>query len=353
MSGKKRNGYIDMIKFLLSCIIVLFHLNNGMMKGGRVAVEGFFMITGYLMMCSLSRENESEYSLGKASVRFIAHKYSLIFPCLLVSSMIGLAVIAVIEHSTVTIILKRLVLMFFEVFPISMAGFSGYSTTGISWYISAMMLGLAILYPLCRKNKSSFTLIWCPLISIFCYGLLDHSYGHLAVNRWMKENTLVSPGMLRGLAGLAAGVVVYEVVNILSAKKITRFGFIAFSTLEVLGFCFCYWAIQHVPKSKYDYIVLFVIFGLLCIGLSKKTLLGRISGNRFTKALGTASTFIVLNHYYWNTFLTDMYGAEYKFTSKVWLYFALIFVTCVVAWGISKLIERLIHKLSVSVFDNT
>ena len=28
MSGKKRNGYIDMIKFLLSCIIVLFHLNN-------------------------------------------------------------------------------------------------------------------------------------------------------------------------------------------------------------------------------------------------------------------------------------------------------------------------------------
>ena len=46
----KRNGYIDIIKFLFAIIIAEFHLGTGVFPGGRLAVEGFFMISGFLMI---------------------------------------------------------------------------------------------------------------------------------------------------------------------------------------------------------------------------------------------------------------------------------------------------------------
>ena len=45
----KRNSSIDYLKFLFSVIIVLYHYGLWF-SGGYIVVEGFFMITGFLMM---------------------------------------------------------------------------------------------------------------------------------------------------------------------------------------------------------------------------------------------------------------------------------------------------------------
>ena len=45
---KSYNSYIDVVKFIFALIILEFHLNSGLFPGGRLAVEGFFMISGYI-----------------------------------------------------------------------------------------------------------------------------------------------------------------------------------------------------------------------------------------------------------------------------------------------------------------
>ena len=71
----KRNGYIDIIKFLFAIIIAEFHLGSGIFLGGRIAVEGFFMITGYLMLKSSEKENATDIGLGKSTASFLWKKY--------------------------------------------------------------------------------------------------------------------------------------------------------------------------------------------------------------------------------------------------------------------------------------
>ena len=42
-----RYSYIDVVKLFFSLMIMLFHFGNNILPGGRVAVEGFFMISGF------------------------------------------------------------------------------------------------------------------------------------------------------------------------------------------------------------------------------------------------------------------------------------------------------------------
>ena len=67
----KRNGYIDIIKFVFAIMIAEFHLGSGLFLGGRLAVDGFLMITGYLMMVSVERDKHLEFNTGKSTVKFV------------------------------------------------------------------------------------------------------------------------------------------------------------------------------------------------------------------------------------------------------------------------------------------
>ena len=56
---KVRSSYIDIAKFAFAIIIALGHFGL-FFYGGYVAVEAFFMISGYFLMCSVIKESKSE-----------------------------------------------------------------------------------------------------------------------------------------------------------------------------------------------------------------------------------------------------------------------------------------------------
>ena len=56
MKKEKHNGIISLWKFIFACVIVLFHCNtfyestpNYFVKGGYIAVEFFFIVSGFYM----------------------------------------------------------------------------------------------------------------------------------------------------------------------------------------------------------------------------------------------------------------------------------------------------------------
>ena len=56
VSVNNRSSYIDIVSVLFAIMIVLFHYGKHVLPGGRIAVEGFFMISGYLMMNTIEKQ---------------------------------------------------------------------------------------------------------------------------------------------------------------------------------------------------------------------------------------------------------------------------------------------------------
>lgn len=59
-SNVGRNPFLDIVKLFFAIMIVLFHFGENILPGGRVAVEGFFMISGYFMMVSIGKYDSRE-----------------------------------------------------------------------------------------------------------------------------------------------------------------------------------------------------------------------------------------------------------------------------------------------------
>lgn len=341
-----RNGYIDVIKFIFAIIIAEFHLNSGLFLGGRIAVDGFFMISSYLMMKYIERDKHPEEGLGVSTIRFISHKYKGLFPVLLPSVILAFTVYSFLNNRTIETILTLLPKLLFELIPLRNAGYEGQYVLGISWYISSMFIALAILYPLCRKFRSNFILTVCPLTSILLYGILCNQYGHLAVGSDFLENTLLNTGIMRALAACSLGLLIYEISERLPNPRPNSI--YLFTFLEIAGFAYLLYSMKFHAKSSYEYILVYILFGLLIIGINKLSYTSRLFNGRWTKWLGTLSTLIVMNHYCWNRYLLATLGANYAKTHQAWIYVAVVAGACVIVYLASILLRKLMKKISES-----
>ncbi len=341
---KKRNGYLDVIKFLFAIIIAEFHVGAGVFPGGRLAVEGFFMITGYFMMNSIEKDKYSAEQAGLSTVKFLIRKYKGLFFILLSSAIVGFVVHCVSYSFTGEVSFQKLLLLSFDVFPLNAAGFKGFYIVGISWYLSAMFIALAILYPLVRKFKTNFVLIVCPLIVFLGYGILSAKYGNLAVGTTYIENTLLHTGIIRGLSGCAAGCLIYEISKRIGGKELTRFARISFTALELLAFAMMFYLMHNLPKSQFDYVLVFIIFGMLLIGINGLSYTSYLWNPKWTKPFGTMSTLIVLNHFYWIHFISTKLK-HWERNEKIWAFFGFCICSCIVVYLMSRAIELIFSKL--------
>ena len=187
---------------------------------------------------------------------------------------------------------------------------------------------------------------------LLLYGFLAKSYGHIAIGGWM-ENGIIQAGLARGLAGCFTGCILYELVLYLKRVRLTQAGRVAFFLLELCGYAYFFYAVQKLPKSRYDYLLVFLLFFLLAMGISGLTGLWKKYSHPKTKILGLCSTLFVLNHYHWNDMLKYLLGADYGKTSWAWAYFALVLLSSLVAYGMSLIGTALARKVHPLLFEKT
>ncbi len=343
-----RNSYLDVAKFLFSIIIVLYHFKT-IFLGGYIVVEAFFMISGYFMMKSIKKSDENE-PWGISTVKFVTHKYSLIAYYLIPAAIIGcIAYIYILPRETSDVIMQA-TLILFEMVPLQTVGYNGFFTTGVAWYLSALLLASAIVYPLAKKFKVNFTFFICPLVSIFIYGYLIHNFNAIKnANSWIEN--LFHSGLLRGIAGLCAGCFLHECSERLKAVKITVTGKIIFTVFEILGWAYCILIMCKYPKLMYDAVVVFLMFGLLLIGINRYSYLSYLIQFKWTKHLATVSTIIYLNHYYWAQFIWKQFP-EYSDKKQFILYICLIAGSSAIVYGAGKLAMFIVKKIKPKIIAN-
>lgn len=339
--SKKRNQIIDFAKLTFVLAVVANHLDSiaspaekapAVLVFGFLGVEFSFIVSGYLMAAKAFRDSSDH--IGKATWSFLSRKISIIFPYYIVAWVIGFSVI----HFFPTFLPAREILKDFirsipDVMYLMISGIQCYQVLEPAWYVSAMLLGMLILYPLVLKYKDTFMYICAPAIAIFCYGYISMKNGHLAtINPF--QGGIVYSGLLRGFAGMSLGCVCYLFANKIKKAQMTKLSSHILSGLEIFSFVFALVLMRTYGLGRIDFIIVILFAVFVSVAFSEKSSLAGL---------------IVLKHTWIGKAATCLYFAEAparKFVIKLMpdAFFAERLLPC--------LIFIVIFTLIVMIFGN-
>lgn len=295
---KKRFVYLDIIKFLMSLIIVIYHYNYFCMdnsslylfRGGYLAVEVFFVISGFLFY-RFEIESKDRYIGGKRIFSCMKHKVAGLYPAYIFSLLtaFGIDIAAKINNMTVTDFLKSCFRFGSDALLIGEWGIPKIKQTYniVTWYISAMLFACIVWLLLFKyiKVRSSYMIL---TLTILLYGYLGLQAGNLHVHG-NRTYILLTDGALRGIAGMGAGFLayyLYKKLGSLNAVYIKMIYFISFAGTVLVLF---------LAKDSYTDFVMIPCAMLLAASASTLS----SDNEKISKAaafLGKFSYFIYLNH---------------------------------------------------------
>ena len=165
VKAQKRNGELDFFKLLFCIVVISFHSGyfiqseNGYFKGGSIAVDFFFVVSG-VMMARNAAKKAYEENLGIDTFEFMKKKILRFMPDIYVAWVIAF----VVKHWHFVSwkqVVKDLFASIWELLFLTNTGIVGYSPNDASylsndatWYISAMILSMLLLCCLLYTSPS-------------------------------------------------------------------------------------------------------------------------------------------------------------------------------------------------------
>ena len=284
--------------------------------------------------------------IGSETLHFILHKIRSFLPEFLIAWWIGFVLIGVVRQYGVLDYLKAFGNDFWELTLVKMSGLFTHGIDGAMWYLSAMLLGMAILYPLLRTKRDLMTHLVCPLLALFLYGYLCQAEGH-------PRDPIVwlggcYKGLVRAVAGLCTGVVICMAVRRL--KRFSPLGLTKTGNALAIGaqlLCLIL-AIRYMAEqepSEYDYFYMFLLMLLVLIsfsGFGLESVLGNSQRLHLLSAfLGKYSLSLYLGHLYFAQHVNELLPEElYSGKIRMTVYLAAAFANGLLVMGLSALYRR-------------
>lgn len=312
---KTRNGAIDFWKFVFSIMVVQFHSSNltkiktTPFVGAAIAVEFFFLVSGYLMAASISRYEEADIKVGRDSRKFMLNKIKGLCPEIFIAWGIGFVVQHIARKNvSLSSLVKDLMTGVWDMFFLRESGLEGFKANPAAWYISAMLLAMLVLVPLFLKNRDVFLNVWAPILAIAALGYLSKNVGDLrGPTDWLG---FCYKGFLRAVGELCMGVICWGICQKIMQVPYSRLGKLLLTILE-LG---CYlgvilWSYQH-KGSQMDFVMLLLFAAGIVVTFSGHSLLSSFFNKPLIYFLGKISFPVYLSHNYWSHALVRIYPGQ-------------------------------------------
>ena len=346
---KKRNGCLDFLKFVFAMIIVIGHgdtiigtpFKNKLIPLASFGVDSFFIISGAMLLRSVEKQR-GRISLGKDTFKFMKHKIEGLLPNYYVAWILLFILLNI--HSSIKIIILNFIKAIPELLFIRMAGMPSQIYNGNTWYISAMLLSLLILYPIVRKNKEFFIKYIAPIIAIFGIGYISHNFSSiLVIEQW---SGFVYYGIIRGIAEICIGCIVYYLSQKLKKIKFTKIGkklltFIEFSLyiLVIIFMCKC-------SLKSYCFVLLVLIMIPICITLSDTSHSKDIFCFKIFNWLGKYSYSLYLGQSiaYSKPIGKYIFKSSFSYSKKIIIFFIAALICGLIVMYISKLVSYIWGK---------
>ncbi len=344
MNKAERNGKIDFYKFIMSLIVIIYHFGNAVdydgewFRKGYIAVEFFFIVSGFLFAKSLSKYSNTENKrIVSSSLSFMGRKYTGFLPYHFFICIATFVVLIIYHKWNITDIIAGLP----DLLLIGMGGVHHISEIGHEWYLSAMLIVMFILTPIMIKYRDAYSRYIAPAAVLLIFGYIFNEYNSLdVVYSW---NGIVYSGLLRAFAEISLGIICFAVYE---SKFVERFNKIPLFFVEVLSYAaLLIYAFGCYDSSLEFSIVLIAAVGIT-ISFSNKTSV-RFLNNKFVYFLGKLSFPIYLNQIYIRYLIVKI-DWEYGYLSHLGIYVLAVIVSslvCIVMMdGFTKIINKLLKK---------
>lgn len=357
MPKTSKNYEIEFFKLLFTVAILVFHSklitcadgNPNLLPKGYLGVEFFFMVSGYFM--AMSVERQAQQGRKQSPFQFVFQRGWRLMPALLFGFILSFVVRnCVLEPKSARDIWIALT---YAIPEATMTGYIGVNFNsqyynGPTWYISAMLCTMFVLYPLLRKHREKFGCYIAPILAVACYSYISFKNGDMAVLReWLG---FIIGSTLRACGGLSLGITVYYICEKAknSSVKLNLGGKIVVQLLEIAIGLVLYMYMHRAYNEDYhyasDYMFIFFCFILLIIVFGKDVDTNKIFGIKPLQWLYELSLPIYINQRIISHYL-DLVHPEYEFHKSLWIYLIGTVVISIVSIPVTKLIELIINGI--------
>lgn len=295
-------GEIDFWKFLCCIVIVIHHSfqifgERVYMGSGSICVEFFFMVSGYFMALSTAKRNEKYDSakIGTQTVDFLLHKIKGFVLCYAFAVVVCLAVRIAFEGADKTILSAKFPLVIVDLLFLNASGLPHWYVFSSSWYLSAMLIAMAVIYPIMRKNRDLFINVAAPIIAVVLYAVMLKEDGYVvSPDKWYYITT---KGVFRGIAGLCLGCTAYSFCERMKKRTYSVSVSVLFSLINITAMAYAF-IVLNTDKLDQSITpaVIFMFFLCLCISASKVSALSPVFDYSFFSYLGKLSMSVYLCH---------------------------------------------------------
>lgn len=256
-------------------------------------MEFFFLVSGFLMAKSAYKQVEvlklpqDDKTLSKNHLQFIGRKFFSIFPYHVVAFVLAIVAYTVSNQMGLSKIIMYVSKSLPNFLLIEMSGINLSNPNHIEWYISCMLLAMAILYPLCIRYYYRFTRFFAPLLAILLLGYMQYTTGQLTgVSQWMG---ICYKSLLRAIAEIALGAAAFEICRYMQGRSWSALQRGLFTLTELTCFVLTMIFILYTFPFEIEVLVLFLLFVLVTLAFSGVSYGAGIFKNKLCYWLGSIS----------------------------------------------------------------
>ena len=288
---KKNSPGINGLRAICSILIIMFHFelyyslsNKPIFSASYIAVEFFFILSGFLVCKSYVEKNRKNVSDA------ISTKVKKMYPAYITALIMLVSIYAIKwhgfnylnwfnENSNNTSFIS-------ELFMVQTTGVAKFIyLNGPAWYVSALIINTGIIVALTNIFKKFSKYIFL-IISIGIYSYFFINDYSMSPNYFVLG--IISSAILRGLAGMSLGCFIYF-INQKHSSLFTKMNNYIFNALEIIMFVFFMSLTLFRTPDKFNFLILIPSALLILMMFSKDGILDKFLGIKPLKWLGIIS----------------------------------------------------------------
>ena len=347
--AKTRNNLVEMARFLFSLLVVGYHVQMtwagdrlSIFEGGALAVEFFFLISGYFLARSIEKiGTNAESKLLPETGKFMWGKVKGILPVHIVA-VIGIVIVILTTRLNVAgeMIVNGLPSVFLVHMAVVWNGSFNLALIVPEWYLSAMLVTMLFMFPigvlLRRKIKGVFTTL--ILIAFLIVALLICGFS----TKWALPQNFVYD--LRAWGEMCVGMFAFYLSSALKKKDVKESVKKALPVIEVTLYVIpIIFGIVPFP-ADYSYVTMIVtvicVFGALTITFSGKGL--QIQNQKVNAAFGFLGAISLAIYLFHPVIISAIEYSEWQ--APLWALYLIVFFTSVIAAIAYYFVEKAIKK---------
>ncbi|MBR6514507.1 MAG: acyltransferase [Clostridia bacterium] len=272
----KRNGKIEILRFVLCIVVILYHINNDLWNGnmtfngvisffdhGRTCVEFFFLLSGFLMAKSAySKPLAKDMSIGKDTVSFVYKKIQGVWiPYVILSAAMIIYIPFGFKNPLERIISRLPSLLFLQRTGIEDGGF-----ISVSWYLSSLFFAIAVIYPFLRKFYDYISLVAAPLVASIAIGALIHIRGSFPQESY---GGFIHLSNIRAIAVVLLGVFAFRVSLYLKEANLSKSKWRLLIITENLCWLISLYYLISVHSNRYEGHITYLMAAAIAISFAR------------------------------------------------------------------------------------